>query len=172
MEQLGFLEDTNDTSVNEFCNNAIEILKSTDIDAEKSVSFKRYNSHTTILLGENIACLKIVFGTRHSFFAVSPRFKKILLENGVSYSVETSTKWLKVEINEPTDIFIYKQLVIDLYNYCMGLNSSDSFDCCSRYMQCSDALKCVNPHPEVYKYCKYKNKLKKGIVYYGKNRNI
>lgn len=172
MEQLGFLEDKKDINVNEFCNNVIEILKHSDADAEKSVSFKKYKSHTTILFGENIVCLKIVFGTKYSFFAVSPRFKNVLQENGVLYSVEMSTKWLRVEINKPTDIFTYKQLVIDLYNYCMELNSSDSFDCCSRYMQCSDALKCVNPHPEVYKYCKYKNKLKNGIVYYGKNRNI
>lgn len=67
MEQLGFLEDKKDINVNEFCNNVIEILKHSDADAEKSVSFKKYKSHTTILFGENIVCLKIVFGTNNSF---------------------------------------------------------------------------------------------------------
>lgn len=173
MEQLGFLTDTRIEKENEFCDNITEILnKNGSEQEERQIFFKKNKSHTTILFGENIACLKIVIGQKRFFFAVSPRFKKLLQENNILYSVEKSTMWLRVSINEPSDIFMYKDLIISLYDCCTEINSSYSFDCCSRYMQCSDALKCVNPYPEVFRYCKYKTKLKNGIVFYGKNRNI
>ncbi len=45
------------------------------------------------------------------------------------------------------------------------------FDCCDRYMECSDALKCTNPDVIHSKGCNYRAKLEKGIVFFGKNRN-
>lgn len=47
-----------------------------------------------------------------------------------------------------------------------------TFDICSRYMQCSDEMKCIHPDKQHAKECSYKKKLEKGIVFYGKNRNI
>lgn len=172
MEQLGFLDNVNGTKEDVFYENIVKILKGADNGDDVLTSFKNNKNYTTISFGENIVCLKIKFGKNLSFFAVSPRFKKILQKNNILYTVERSTMWLRVKINKPSDIFMYHQLILDLYNFCLELNSGVSFDCCSRYMQCSDVLKCVNPYPEVYKYCKYKTKLKNGIIFYGKNRNI
>ena len=47
-----------------------------------------------------------------------------------------------------------------------------AFDVCSRYQQCSDALQCVDPDPQHALGCSYKRKLEKGIVFFGKNRNV
>ena len=46
------------------------------------------------------------------------------------------------------------------------------FDCCSRYEQCSLERKCIHPNPEFSLNCSYKFKLKKGMIFYGSNRNI
>lgn len=51
----------------------------------------------------------------------------------------------------------------------------DSFDCCSKYRECSELRRCVyedNPcehDPDKQKKCRYNEKLTAGIVYYGKN---
>lgn len=46
------------------------------------------------------------------------------------------------------------------------------WDCCSRYMECSNARKCVHPDPSFALVCGYRKKLVKGIIFYGENRNI
>lgn len=46
------------------------------------------------------------------------------------------------------------------------------FDCCSRYMQCSNANVCVHPDPKLSMLCGYRKILKTGRIFYGENRNI
>lgn len=44
--------------------------------------------------------------------------------------------------------------------------------CCSHYMDCSDALRCVQTDPLISMACIYRQNLKAGRVFYGKNKNI
>jgi hypothetical protein len=46
------------------------------------------------------------------------------------------------------------------------------WDCCSRYMECSDARKCVHPDKGVALDCGYRKILASGRIFYGGNRNI
>lgn len=46
------------------------------------------------------------------------------------------------------------------------------WDCCSRYLACSDAKKCIHPDPAFAVKCGYRRILKSGRIFYGKNRNI
>ena len=46
------------------------------------------------------------------------------------------------------------------------------WDCCSRYLECSDARKCVHPDPSFALACGYRKILASGRIYYGANRNI
>lgn len=42
-------------------------------------------------------------------------------------------------------------------------------DCCSKYKECSDAMKCLHADDPFYANCTYRKKLEQGIVFYGKN---
>lgn len=46
------------------------------------------------------------------------------------------------------------------------------FDCCSRYVECSNAQKCTHPSPDFAVTCGYRKILKSGRIYYGDNKNI
>lgn len=46
------------------------------------------------------------------------------------------------------------------------------WDCCSRYMECSNARKCVHPDPSTGLKCGYRKILASGRIFYGENRNI
>jgi len=46
------------------------------------------------------------------------------------------------------------------------------FDCCSYYEQCSDAKRCINPNSRIATGCGYRRIMKKGRIFYGKNRNV
>lgn len=48
------------------------------------------------------------------------------------------------------------------------LANSDNFDCCSRFIECSDAKKCVVKEDYAV-FCRYREKLLNGICFYGKN---
>lgn len=63
------------------------------------------------------------------------------------------------------------KLLDSIYSYCYN-NPQKEFDCCSRFAECSDALECVNPCKARSIVCGYRKKLEKGIVFYGKNRNV
>lgn len=46
------------------------------------------------------------------------------------------------------------------------------WDCCSRYLECSDAKQCDHPDPAFALGCGYRKILASGKIYYGKNRNV
>lgn len=46
------------------------------------------------------------------------------------------------------------------------------FDCCSRYLQCSDAKRCVDPDGLHAMGCGYRRIMRKGRYFYGINRNV
>ncbi len=46
------------------------------------------------------------------------------------------------------------------------------FGCCSKYEQCSDARKCIHAYKLYAKGCQYRKNLEKGLIFYGKNKNI
>lgn len=50
----------------------------------------------------------------------------------------------------------------------------DSFGCCSHYIECSDAKKCImsDVDKDFYRGCQYREKLESGRIFYGKNANI
>lgn len=52
------------------------------------------------------------------------------------------------------------------------ITESHSFGCCHLYLQCSDARSCVNQDKSMANACIYNTRLKAGIIYYGKNRNV
>lgn len=46
------------------------------------------------------------------------------------------------------------------------------WDCCSRYLECSNAKKCIHPDPAFALGCGYRKILASGKIFYGENRNI
>lgn len=66
---------------------------------------------------------------------------------------------------------VLKPALIEMYEYCL-INSSDGFDCCSQYEKCSDNKNCVVEDKMFSGGCRYRQKLRKGIIFYGENRNI
>ena len=46
------------------------------------------------------------------------------------------------------------------------------FGCCDKYVECSDAKRCVHSNPFYYRSCQYRTNLLAGRIFYGKNKNI
>ncbi len=57
--------------------------------------------------------------------------------------------------------------------YCLKTYHSNakSFGCCSRFIECSDAMKCVHENKLYSTACSYRKNLENGKIFYGKNNN-
>lgn len=65
--------------------------------------------------------------------------------------------------------YIKQNILYCLKNY---HSKSKTFGCCSRFIECSDALKCVHENKLYATSCTYKHHLESGKVFYGKNKNV
>lgn len=73
---------------------------------------------------------------------------------------------------EPNDVSIFEYVRQNIL-YCLAnYKSSNSFGCCSKFIECSDAKKCVHENKIYSMGCKYRMHLDMGHIFYGKNKNI
>ena len=74
----------------------------------------------------------------------------------------------KFDVNSPT-LVPYLTEIIDftVRNY----QPYDKFGCCSKYVACSDALKCLHANNFYARCCWYRKNLEAGKIFYGKNKN-
>lgn len=52
------------------------------------------------------------------------------------------------------------------------ISASNPFGCCSKFVECSDAKKCLHENKLYSTSCIYRRNLENGKIFYGKNRNI
>ena len=64
----------------------------------------------------------------------------------------------------------YTPIILDIYDYCEREAKGRLFDCCNRYLECSDAKECTHPDRDFSLCCSYRRMLKQGVIFYGKNR--
>ncbi len=57
----------------------------------------------------------------------------------------------------------------ELENY---VSQAATFGCCNKFIECSDAKRCVHENKLYSKACSYRANLESGRIFYGKNRNI
>ena len=85
------------------------------------------------------------------------------------------------EINSPQDFIEFEFENIDMFwkSFKSVLNAfvkdyvpPEHFGCCHRYVECSDARKCIAPDQIHAKGCYYKENLENGRIFYGKNATI
>lgn len=86
-----------------------------------------------------------------------------------SVSVLNNKDFCKLLCSSCDDLSALEPLFIHVLN-CAIDNLSSEFGCCSRYLECSDAKKCVNPRKELALQCYYLKNLRKGYIFYGKNK--
>lgn len=135
-------------------------------------------SYENIEIKENAADISYLLSTQiffksmekkgEKYILLKKHFSKFLEENNIPYKSSKSSVWLKIKY----DLFddnVFKDLMFKIYD---SMYSFDDFDCCSRYMECSDNRHCIHPDKSLAFGCTYRKKLEKGIIFYGKNTII
>lgn len=115
-----------------------------------------------------ICTIKTTGNTKFIAFDAKHRDLFQNLEFQVS-QIKSDQNHFRIHINTIADILSMKEQIFQILD---SIQVPCTFDVCSRYNECSDQKKCVHPDQVHAKECGYKRKLDKGIIFYGKNRNI
>lgn len=103
-------------------------------------------------------------------------FENITLPDSASYKIlkQIGDSPQHVSVSFPINdskFYNYVESVI-LYRLAHYRTAESTFSCCSQFIQCSDAQKCVHENKLYSTACTYRRNLESGRIFYGKNRNI
>jgi len=117
---------------------------------------------------KSILVAKIKCTPKNFYIEVKPKHKKCFINFEV---IHTSDKSCRINIAEINDVSeLTEQLSIIYVEELLEL-SGEFFGCCHRYVECSNALRCLHPDFLASLACSYKRNLEAGKVFYGKNKN-
>lgn len=167
---IGIHDSGKDSTASAFCKQIRDILYQADNTYNISEIDVRYYGNTktdaTITIF-NKPCFSIK-GKKIVYLSIAPAFQKEF--DSLPLQGIASTLWKRIELSK-VDISQYQNALVETYEKCL-LASSDQFGCCSRYLQCSDIKKCVQPDLALKGGCQYRQHLRHGRIFYGKNKTI
>ena len=118
---------------------------------------------------KSILVAKIKLTPQNFYIEVKPKHEKCFINFEVIHISDKSSRINIAGINDVCELteqlsIIYVEELLEL--------SGEFFGCCHRYVECSDALRCLHPDFLTSLACSYKRNLEAGKVFYGKNKNI
>lgn len=153
--------------------NLIHQAISNEIDnkvAALSLKISENKDQSISIKAKNILIAKVKFPKK-----VAP-YIDIRSENKDMFPAEVisefNEEWCRISITRQEDVLEYSKQFSRIFTDIMESSGGDPFGCCSRYIQCSDAKKCIHPDPVFASACMYRKNLESGKIFYGKNRNI
>lgn len=112
-------------------------------------------------------CMNIK-GTKNIYLEFSFKIDKHLDAFEVPVDRSRSSSLTRISISA----FSFKQypaLATEIYEEFLMTNG---FDCCSRYLECSEEERCIHPDIMMAGQCTYRQKLRAGLIFYGSKRNV
>ena len=107
-------------------------------------------------------------GTKTLYLEVSPKIEALLTAAGIPLETDRANGWARVPAAD-VSFADRAPLVIEIYEKYLMTNG---FDCCSRYLACSEAGHCTHPDIMFAGQCTYRQKLRTGRIFYGTERNV
>lgn len=133
------------------------------------ITIKHGKSYSSIWFGSLLAfrlCLR-----KNNYIEVSADLKDKVLQLGpLSEQKPVAGRFWRVNLDE--DAIANNAAVLGDVVKATVDRTPKEWDCCSRYLDCSDAKGCVHPDKKVALLCGYRQVLNSGRIFYGKNRNV
>ena len=131
------------------------------IDERENITFNiNKNESISFNVFKNIL-LKITFQKTKMFIEIRKlndiNIEKISKDFSEIKYKESDT-YLKIYINDIEEIRKLDVELKEIYKYLYLNEPIEPFGCCSKFVQCSDALKCINPDKKMSKGCRIQKK--------------
>lgn len=87
-------------------------------------------------------------------------------------SIESKEDFRRMKNLSNEKLLLIQDDIFELCEVFLMFGSNNLYDCCDLFEKCSDQMNCFHKNQKRARFCTYRRKLKKGIVFIGKNRNI
>lgn len=150
----------------------VEVVHQNNLDVNKLI-FKENDKYSSVWYGSQLA-FRICWRGKSHYFAVSDSYAK----NADDQVKKRITKigrtdgFTNFEFDLNCDgIAEFEDFLSQVLDCAIDALPKE-FDCCSRYMACSDAKQCLQPNPDLAIACGYRKVMKSGRIFCGMYRNI
>lgn len=116
---------------------------------------------------------KIVVKQSSVYILVHEKFRNEAEASNLAYTQDKAMEnYIRIPITSSQSVFSAGQALRAAFKSAFRENADTSFGCCSRFNQCSDARKCINPDPILALGCKYRDNLENGRIFYGSHPTV
>ena len=155
---------------------ALEETLAKDNLAPKSIFFREGSAEKSLyssvyLFNEGCIFCRICFRGKQHYLSIPSKYEELIPE-GVTYKILSSDpSYCRIALGSVEEVSQYKTILCEILAAQIDTFPVE-FGCCSRYEACSDAMRCIHPDSDMAIKCAYRKNLKKGKIFYGKNKNI
>ncbi len=152
-----------------------------NLEYTKFLVVEKNKDETISIRAKNILIAKIKFGKLVRYILVRTKnieyFKNYIATHEIQAATEEdqisgeTREWTRIPINNINDVLSLVDPLCIVYMLVLSELGGENYGCCSRYIQCSDEKKCLNPDFFSSLACSYKRNLESGRIFYGKNKN-
>lgn len=125
-------------------------------------------SYSAVFIG-SLTVFRLCVRGRKKQISVPVSLKDLIPSHWRQTTSKSEEKYIIVPIENP--LHDYDDFLVSLAGATIDRYPKE-WDCCSFYMECSDAKVCIRTDKKIALACGYRKILNSGKIYYGKNRNV
>lgn len=126
--------------------------------------------YTAVKFGSLTAFRLKIRGKKH-YISIPLSLADLIPDTAPSKKPMKTEKYYRVLVTDEHPLKSYVPFLVNIVSETVNRYPKE-WDCCSRYLECSDAKVCIHPDKAFALGCGYRRVLSSGRIFYGKNRNI
>ena len=139
------------------------------ITATKPTKFSA-GGYTVVKFG-NLTAFRIRIRGKEHYISIPTSLADLIPTDAPCKKPTKNEKYYRVLITDEYPFESYTPFLVNVVSETVNRYPKE-WDCCSRYLECSDAKTCVHPDKAFALGCGYLKILSSGRIFYVKNRNI
>lgn len=129
------------------------------------------SSGYTVVAYHGFTAFRLKMRGKQFYISLPILFSDLIPDGAPKKQTKSEEKYIRIIVDQEHPIESYTDFLVAVTGAAID-RLPKVWDCCSRYMECSDAKACVHPDKVFALDCGYRKILNSGRVFYGKNRNI
>lgn len=131
---------------------------------------KTGNGYTAVFFG-NFTIFRLRIRKGQHYISFPSLFSDLVPDDYPVKQIKSDPKYFRLMIDVQHPVEFYTDFLARISGETVNRYPKE-WDCCSRYMECSNAKKCIHPDKKFALGCGYRKILNSGRIFYGVNRNV
>lgn len=127
-------------------------------------------SYTAVLFC-NFTVFRLRLRGKQPYLSIPLLFSDLIPEGAPQKRVSSEPKYIRLLIDEAHPIDFYAPFLAQIAGATVDRYPKE-WDCCSRYLECSNAGSCTHPDKAFAMQCGYRKILSSGRIFFGEKRNV